>query len=320
MSLRRLKPYLRLSAFVLVTCAALGSAAVARARSDVGDAMLAFGREVAPLAGEGRILELNGQPLRVQVSSIDGDIGPALAIAEDACVGDAADLEAAIARLSPEARASVEAASRGGKLGVLHRERAGEGVVACFARRADEGRTLLDRVKALGATGDLAELGRFRLVHARSDHGTATRLFALQAEGALPLTTMFPSRGDASGTDHDAVPRPPASRRLLSARVVGTTYGAFVYETTDSGRAALAAIGVTMTARGWTEAEPPPTKDHDGVRGNRAAAPSELVRGYAGRGRFVVVSASPGDASVVTIVELGQSGTAPAAPAVGGAS
>jgi hypothetical protein len=76
------------------------------------------------------------------------------------------------------------------------------------------------RLRAFARTGDLAEVGDLRFVFALRD-GARTSYVGLYTEGALPLTRLFPAQGDAPGVDPDGLPRPPASRRLLSASVEG---------------------------------------------------------------------------------------------------
>jgi hypothetical protein len=57
---------------------------------------------------------------------------------------------------------------------------------------------------------------------------------------------------DAPGTDPDDTPRPPKSRRLLSATAEGAVYAARVYETSLDTYAVAEAYDAMMEDRGWS--------------------------------------------------------------------
>jgi hypothetical protein len=107
----------------------------------------------------------------------------------------------------------------------------GHGVVACAETGAGPlpPEQLIGRIKAVLATGDLAKLGGLRYVYAARD-GARTMFVAVWSEGALNFRQMFPTRGDAPGSDPIGIPRPKGTRRVLSAQPVGAKATLNVYE------------------------------------------------------------------------------------------
>lgn len=86
----------------------------------------------------------------------------------------------------------------------------------------------MHRLRRFLASGDLSALGHLRYVQAeRGRH--ATSFAALWSDGPLPLTTMFPARGDVPGSDLPEVPRPPGSQRLLVVEEAGEPLQLRVY-------------------------------------------------------------------------------------------
>ncbi|HEY2733901.1 MAG TPA: hypothetical protein VGI70_07950 [Polyangiales bacterium] len=92
------------------------------------------------------------------------------------------------------------------------------GVIAC-AETGDTTlapATVIERVRAVLATGELSKLGELRYVYAARD-GFRTMFVAVWSEGPLNYRAMFPRQGDAPGHDPIGVPRPDGVRRVLSS-------------------------------------------------------------------------------------------------------
>src|SRR5690606_22133580 len=74
-----------------------------------------------------------------------------------------------------------------------------------------------------------SELGLIRYLYAERLASGKTRVILFWNNGPLDLDNMFPAVGDASGSDSRVLPRPPESRRTLSAAVEGMPYAVRTY-------------------------------------------------------------------------------------------
>jgi hypothetical protein len=92
-----------------------------------------------------------------------------------------------------------------------------EGFVACVDTGAHHlpAPDLFERIERFGRSMDLADVGDFRYVFARS-FGERTHFIALWTDGSFSVSRMFPGSGDAPGRDAPGIPRPPDARRALS--------------------------------------------------------------------------------------------------------
>ncbi|HEX4352430.1 MAG TPA: hypothetical protein VHZ95_05940, partial [Polyangiales bacterium] len=91
---------------------------------------------------------------------------------------------------------------------------------------------ILERVRAVLASGELSKLGDLRYVYAVRD-GRRTMFVALWSEGPLNYRAMFPRDGDAPGHDPFGLPRPPGVRRVLSSEPSGARATLNVYEASE---------------------------------------------------------------------------------------
>ena len=175
------------------------------------------------------------------------------------------------------------------------------GQVACIAHSQD-GATLeqvLDRVLRFIDSGDLSEIGDARYFVARQLAGDRTQVLSIWTEGKFDIVGMFPSEGDAPGTDPSDLPRPPAARRTFAAVLPQQPYTVRVYESRESRETILAHYDALMTAAGWVER---PTSDGDELR--------VLTRAFSRDDRvvFVVLDAARDGETPVTLVEIGGPG------------
>ncbi len=171
------------------------------------------------------------------------------------------------------------------------------GLVVCFAREpgeegSDDAGELFDK---LVKTGDLAAMGRFRYAFAERLASGRTRVTTLWTDGGISLPAMFPTTGDAAGSDSLLVPRPPASRRVITARAEGLPHAARVYSTPATRDAVRAFYDDAMLAKGLT------TLDMHGGSGDG--------RAYMRADGMVVVVAvvREGDETFVSLIEAGSS-------------
>ncbi|MGB0680458.1 MAG: hypothetical protein ACPGUV_12420 [Polyangiales bacterium] len=243
-----------------------------KARAELGQRLHRVGPDMLRLADTAQALprrfHLNGQQLRLRVSSSTARAKAVLDAAERHCRDAAQPLRAAALALprrhplSPaRARSQGPAALRDLRrqlAGVWREEGEGTGFVACFARTedgADSGpmatRSLLRRIETALAQGDLSAIGQFRYVYVRR-HGRRTRVLELWAEGKLDITAIAPPQGDAPGQDIALVPRPPHSRRILSAWEEGHPQRVALYRVRQGRAGALLRFyRSTLRAAGW---------------------------------------------------------------------
>jgi hypothetical protein len=130
--------------------------------------------------------------------------------------------------------------------GTLRAERGGVGAMACFERPRELG--FVDALAAFLATGDLSAAGRFRL--ALVERGTeSTTHVVVSLDGPAVVARAFPAAGDAPGDDVPGAPRPPSSRRVLSASTEGRGAVLAVYSTAVEGARACLDFEATSLAR-----------------------------------------------------------------------
>jgi hypothetical protein len=201
--------------------AAICIAITARARAgellqDAGAAMLSY----APVdvLDAPRVLHVNGLALRLMSGHTRHDVTSVLDLFDRRCGARDGGFARRIAALRRGARAPLAAVDDRLLRPVLRGEGPSEGYLACLDLGADElaPTQVVARLRAFAATLDLARLGDLRFVWARADED-GTSYVAVWSEGPVRLAHMFPARGDAPGLDPSALPRPPRSRRVLSA-------------------------------------------------------------------------------------------------------
>jgi len=203
---------LRLGAFVVFVTVSVAALVLRSARADMGEALWAVGSGVLAFPGEPgeevRRLQLNGVRLSFRTRTVDASLEDVLAHYETAC-------GAAIATQT----------ARNGEAGYVACLDMGPAPISLSE--------IVSRFARFAQTGDLREVGAPRYVLARRVvDGAASKvfLFTLWADAQFKLYRMLPrSAADAAGTDLDGVPRPPGSRRILSAQEERQPSGIFLY-------------------------------------------------------------------------------------------
>jgi hypothetical protein len=179
-------------------------------------------------------------------------------------------------------------------IAALRDERKGRGVVACFATGeetdyAELGKRLLDFSK----TNDLASIGKFRYIVARTNEDGGTFILVSWMEGSFDLGKMFPKHGDVPGIDVQDTYRPENSRRILSANAEGAPYGVVAYEVNEPQEKVLAGFDLTMPKKGW-----------DGIAEVEHRAPH--ARSYQRGGVDLLVTTEPNgkDTTLLSVIEM----------------
>jgi hypothetical protein len=121
-------------------------------------------------------------------------------------------------------------------------------------------------------------------------------------EGSFNIPAMFPSEGDAPGSDTARVTRPPESRRVLSAGIEGHPYSLRMYDSERTHAEVLEHYDRYMQASGWNGYALPEAQGELDL--------NEHVRAYAQHGAavIVVVHQTPQEKTGVTLIEMGSAG------------
>jgi hypothetical protein len=255
---RRFLGMMRLTAYVFcasLLCAALGARVV---YSDVKEGSLQLGRELDSLddlLGTTKTVFINGTAMNVSNATIEASPKDVLDRFETLCRAHPEFLARAFADIPETLRDQVIAPKEAAHFGVMRAEANGDGAITCFMDDRPAGaKDLAARLKAFSDSWDLSEFGRFRYVYAGAMSGVnagKTRVRTVWADGAFNLKAMFPAKGDAAGFDSPVIPRPPGSRRILSATAAQVPFGVHIYDSPESKALLRAFYDEQMAALGW---------------------------------------------------------------------
>jgi len=126
--------------------------------------------------------------------------------------------------------------------GVLRTEGGSAGAIACLdlGESKETPASILARAERFLETGDAHEFGELRYVRAEQV-GDDVFAVMLWTDGPFKVSEMFPAEGDAPGLDFQDLPRPPGSRRLLSAWEEGEAPALDMYTVKGKNAASLEA-------------------------------------------------------------------------------
>lgn len=191
------------------------------------ESALGFGAELAQIGALGAGAEeflINGQRFRYLVDVREGEPAQLLDQVQAECASEPGAFSSALAQLAQAAaRIGAEPASSL-RQGVLRSERDGRGMIVCFQGDGGGLTGVAQGLRELVHSGRLGALGRVRYVYAEPIAAGQSRVSALWTDEGLDPSALFPSAGDAPGSDSPWIPRPPASRRTLSAAAQGTPF------------------------------------------------------------------------------------------------
>ncbi len=154
--------------------------------------------------------------------------------------------------------------------GTMRFETSHRGYVGCLDTGGDreDHESFMGRLQRFADTGNVSEVGFMRYLYAERLGDEETFFVTIFSDTDLNLFEMFPTEGDAPGRDPEGIPRPPDSRRILSAFVDDDPYTMTLYTTTEhSVREVLGHYRQTLPDAGWTavESHEGETVTHDGV-------------------------------------------------------
>jgi hypothetical protein len=322
----RLRGALRVASFLAAANLTLSALLLPQARANAEEAVkrggLSLLQQLGPsLIGSPEVATINGQHMSLASKTTPLSIEQVLGRFQQHCSDNSGGLAEEL-RALPESAALLE------RLPVALRDAAGwsgsreladdgkSGHLACVTRKDSGGgvKGLFERVLAFAETGDVSAIGDPRYVVARRDEKSGqTHVLAMWTEGSFNIPAMFPDEGDAPGSDSRYVPRPPGSRRVLTAEIADHPYAMRMYDTEKSHAEVLGYYEKQLAPRGF-RLNPLPAAD------DAELDLSEHVRAFSKDGVAVIVvtNVTPAEQTGVTLIEMGSLGFAKATARVEG--
>lgn len=316
----KLRGTFRVAAFLGVANLTLTAFSLPQARANAEEAVkrsgLALLQQLGPtLVGPPQVVSINGQRMSLASKMTPLEVPEVLGRFERYCHGDSGGIAQELEAI-PEVRARLQTLPQGlrdpatwfttrqdGKDG-------NSGQITCVARKDAGGglQGVLDRSLAFIDTGDVAELGDARYFVARRDRESGhTHVLAMWTEGSFNILKMFAGEGDAPGSDSREVPRPPASRRVLTAEIEGHPYALRMYDTNETHAQVLSFYQRELKSKGYAHTELPVNHDSDLNLNDHVGAFAKD-----GVAVIVVTNQTPADQTGVSLVEMGGAGFAQA--------
>jgi hypothetical protein len=263
------------------------------AYGDVKETALALGSELAkidPNRGSGPLV-LNGQNIYVASTVESVSVEQVLDSVEAHCEHNGDGIRAELQDMSASLKKPAPKRGRAAR-GIMREEAEGRGMVACFAEgRFDPDSDSLERFELFAETGDLSAFGNLRYVYATETPSGRTHIVSAWTDGRFELGSMFPSTGeDAPGSDPVRTPRPPGSRRILSATLDDAPYSVRVYEAQSTAADVLRPYDASMTESGYSVLVSEEGTNH-------------RVYSRAGVDLFVTAT-EDGDQAVISLIEI----------------
>ncbi len=295
---KRLKAVARVLAYCFVVSLVLGGLALRSAYGNMKESVLIIGRQLSQfqdLTGGSYHLMLNGEAINVASAMTDQPVKQVLDRFQTACEQGDLGLADQFKRLPAALKKKVEAklADKGSRFGIMRKESADEGMVACLVQRHDQQKSpVAERLRKFAVSGDLGDLGLLRYAYAKRTSGGRTHVITSWTDGAFHVFALAPLDGsEAPGTDAPHVGRPTGAKRLLSAEIAGTPHSVRVYDCPSQAAHVLSGFDQRLPHQGWT-AIPFVAKE------------TPNGRAYSRQGVDMLVFATPdGDHSLVSIVE-----------------
>ncbi len=258
--IRYLPQATRLGVFVASGLLVTAVVSVRSARAQVNEGLRHLARQLMPYVEQGvmeapRRVVLNGESLYLSMGTTRDSVEAVLDYYESRCARSSGHLSDSLLALdhasfnrlwAPGARraASIETVRFGDTTG---------GYVACL----DVGETqltpqeILRRAEAMIASGDLSRYGELRYAYVTRGT-TGTRILTVATQGQFNILRLFPTEGDAPGTDIPGLARYPSMRRVISAYEDGVPNKLGVYTVRAPAAQVRSWYRDQMAHRGWT--------------------------------------------------------------------
>lgn len=254
-------PILRVSLFGAVVLLGVVGVLAHQARAQLGEMLMGIGVEMLRFQGAERqqaprTLMINGQPLRISVGVASAPLDEVLDHYQSGCRERGGSLAQEVQELrdSGEALSEVDNAWLDP---VIRQQGEDRGIVACMDTGPESQSTegLASKIAEFGQQMDLSAIGDLRYIYAVQEENE-TVFVVIWTEGSFRVGEMFPSEGDAPGADPQGLPRPPESRRLLSAYEVDHPQSMTLYaESSWSAEDMSAHMLAALQEDGWNPLE-----------------------------------------------------------------
>jgi hypothetical protein len=257
---------MRLAGFIAVGLGVTSLLAARQARAQVHEGMRRLARQIMPYAEQGvmeapRRVEINGESVYLSMGTAHDNVSAVLDYYQRWCEQRSGHVADVVRAQSPEGIRQVwEHANFAGRS--FETWRSGddhEGYVACVD--VGEGQRLSGseftrRIQAVVNTGDLSNWGNLRYAYVTRGT-TGTRILTVATDGKFQVLTMFPTEGDAPGSDAPGLARYPGMRRVLSAHEDTQPNSLGMYTVRAPIGDVKSWYGQEMARRGWTPAAIP---------------------------------------------------------------
>jgi len=279
----------RLAAYVALLLAVACVWAFRSARAEMAQLSLQLGRDLLPLSDlltERARVDINGERIWVASALSPQPIREILDRFESYCRGEGVSGHTWGSGASATDKLSV---SKLVDVGVLRSEDGAEGAVFCLPGGAEKRDPFPRRLGEFLRTKDLGQLGRVRYAYIRRERGMS-QVLTLWSDEHLRLDKMVGMADEEPGFDNPDLPRPIRSRRIVSATIDGTPYGARGYVSQADPKDVLAAYSDAMVSRGF-----------------RAATTADpLTLGFLRDGSLVTIRADRrAEGTVIGVAEMG---------------
>jgi hypothetical protein len=139
------------------------------------------------------------------------------------------------------------------RLGIFREERDREASIACLEHPEGDGIASVARAfKAFSLSGDLREIGNLRYAYVRKTESGKVSVISSFTEGGFRLYDVLgKGREEPTGEDPPATPRPPRSKRRISA-AIDSSYGAYLFESTAEPDEIMAFYDTELPKAGWS--------------------------------------------------------------------
>jgi hypothetical protein len=192
----------------------------------MGEVMMRY--EGAIRQDETRVVMINGEQLQFSSGVTEHTVGEVLDNFETVCEQHDAGLVERFARMPERLDGHRQTRFRP----IMRGEGGAGGYVVCLDMGQDEMtfNELRARFDRFEDSSDVHDVGDIRYVYAQETDDPAVRHFVtFWTNGHFRFRPMMNEDGDAPGTDLTDVPRPPGSRRMITASEVGQTEAAVMY-------------------------------------------------------------------------------------------
>jgi hypothetical protein len=248
----------RLATFCTGVITALLVVGASRARGDVGEKMIALGRELMPLAdlikGAQRAT-VNGQTLYIATAMTDESLPQVLDRYEAHCrehTGGFAEEFAAVPQRVQDEMAKRAPAAWSQRLGIVREQKDGEGMVVCIAQPDDDGiRGFARRVTQFLDDGELSHLGNMRYAYVQKMETGRTHVLTTFTEGSFNIYRVVGTDDVHPREELAGVPLPANATTPMTFRMEGMPYAVQSFATPETPDQVAAYYLRELPLRGW---------------------------------------------------------------------